>query len=106
MVKQREEITEDCNKEIETLRNIFDTITIIENIETTKNDLMIPYCNGQISTMQMTLQGDIDPTIRYKTMIKLIAYFIYMLELIKFPDPVIEEEPEEPYQDLGNPFPI
>lgn len=103
MVKQREEITEDCNKEIETLRNLFDTVQLLDNTEFTKNDLVIPYCNGQITTMQMTLQGDIDSATRYRILIKLIAYFVYMLELIKFPDPVIEEEPNE---NSENPFPI
>ena len=102
MFKQREVVTEDVNKETETLRNIFDTVTIIENPEATKNELMIPYCNGQISTLQMTLQGDIEPETRYKTLVKLTAYFTYMLELIKIPDPVIEEEPNE---DFDDPFP-
>jgi hypothetical protein len=103
MVKQREEITEEVNREIELLRNQFDMVQLLDKTEFTKIDLVIPYCNGQITALQMTLQGDIDSATRYRILIKLIAYFVYMLELIQFPDPVIEEEPNE---DLGDPFPI
>jgi hypothetical protein len=104
MNKQREEIAEEIKKEIDVLQNNFDTVQLVENQELTKIQLMIPYCNGQVSTLSMTLQGEIPNEVRYKTLVKIIAYQTIMLQLIEFPDPVIEGE--EPFQDEGNPFPI
>ena len=105
MIKQREEIDEEIKKEVETLRNTYDTLSLIETTDFTQIKLMVPYLNGQAGVCQTTLQGNITEIERYNIMKKLIAYQTCMLEYINLGDePEAIEPPPADLKDAGEPW--
>lgn len=91
MYKEREVIDEELKKEVETLRNLYDTISLTETKEVTKTKILTPWLNGQASVCQATLQNDLEPEERYNTLRKLVAYQTVMLQFIDFPEAGTEE---------------
>lgn len=100
MKKEREEIDEEIKKEVESLRNVYDMISIVETNEYSRGKILIPYLNGQASVCQTTLLGNITQTERYNVIRKLVAYQILLLEYIVLEDEPEVKTPEPPPADL------